>query len=901
MKAKEKLVVIDGSSLLYRAFYAMSQQVMLTAPSGEPIGAVMGFANMLAKILETEAPTGVAIAFDKAKRTFRHAKFPDYKAGRAKTPEELLLQIPILHDFAAACAIPFIEKEGYEADDILGTLATQAAATREAVVVTGDRDALQLIGKNLTVLYNKTGASKMIRYDEATFREEYGLSPRQLIDLKGLMGDKSDNIPGVPGVGIKTATELLKEYGSVAEVLAHIDDISKKKTRELLRQYQEQALLSTELATIERQVPGIEFRPEEFELSLTRDKLEAFCVRYGLNKVWATYQKFLPTIASKPTTAIEALTWTEGVSAEAIASLRGEKTLAVATRYEGTAPFAQAQEIMLAAADKLYRVTADSDNWGAVVELIRSHKSIVVFDSKAMLHTGILPDYEASQKTKFIKGAGELFPCRSQEAEPLVEFEAKPQEKNIFDVQLAAYLLEPESAKYELSLLCEKYLPDLVWPSGVVGAEKLAYEATALLKLSAKLQEKLTAEGLDSLYTNMELPLAEVLAAMEQNGIKVNREALKQKAVEIGDKIAELEKDIHVLAGIEFKINSPKQLAEILFERLALPTKKKTKTGYSTNAEVLEELKERHPIVPQILAYRLWNKLKSTYLDGLTGLIRADGRLHTSFNQTVTATGRLSSSEPNLQNIPVRREEGRAIRSLFVPGEGFDFLLSADYSQIELRILAHMSGDERLIAAFNDGEDIHARTAAEVFGKNLTEVTPEERRHAKAVNFGIVYGISDFGLAKDLHISRKEAGEYIDKYFTRYAGVKAFLDKIVARAKTDGYVTTLYGRRRYLPDIKSSNFTRRSLAERMAMNTPIQGSAADIIKLAMIRAYGGLKEAGLKSRLLLQVHDELVLEVTEGEIPRVESILRDAMEKVAALSVPLVIDINTGKTWAEAK
>ena len=475
-------------------------------------------------------------------------------------------------------------------------------------------------------------------------------------------------------------------------------------------------------------------------------------------------------------------------------------------------------------------------------------------------------------------------------------------QNDFFDIELAAYLLEPERSKYALPELSQKYLQEMAPESFADERSQAVWEAKTISRLYPLLGAKLEEEELTHLMDTVELPLVEVLAAMEQNGVYVNRAHLAEKTEEVADRLQTIEQSIYEMAGHTFNLNSPKQLGTVLFEELDLPVRKKTKTGYSTNAEVLESLRLEHPIVEQILAYRLWSKLKSTYLDGITGLIRTDtGRVHTSFNQTVTATGRLSSSDPNLQNIPVRTEEGRMIRALFEPGEGYDYLLSADYSQIELRLLAHMSGDENFIDAFKRGQDIHARTAAEVFGIPLEEVTPELRRHAKAVNFGIVYGISDFGLARNLHISRKEAGDYISRYFERYPGVRAFMDKVVAEAHETGYVTTMFGRRRELPAIKSRNFNQRMLAERMAMNTPIQGTAADVIKLAMIAAYHKLKEAGVKSRILLQVHDELVLEVVESELDVVQAILRESMEHVVALSVPLSIDIHWGRNWAEAK
>ncbi|WP_301955544.1 DNA polymerase I [Mitsuokella jalaludinii] len=870
---QKRFLVLDGSSLIFRAFYALPG---LSDSYGQPTGAIFGFSNMLTKLMAEQQPDLMVLAFDKSRHTFRTERYADYKGTRDKTPEELLSQFPLLREFAANMGIPFLEKDNYEADDIIGTLATQAAAKGYDVrVITGDRDALQLVRPNLRVLLTKKGISEIKDYDTAAFEEEYGFEPLKLIDLKGLMGDTSDNIPGVPGVGPKTASKLLLAYGSVENVLAHVGEVSGKKLKENLQTYADQARLSKELATIELHVPDLAFAEEDYRIQPDMEKMQAFCDDHELRAVWRNFERLygpaelaLDLDGGENGAAAQDLSydlWDEA----AVKTAAKASYLAVSGIFSGLVPFASLEGLAVVAgpdAEKAGFVARDSAAFPALLHLLESDQQAVVFGLKRYDQAGL----------------------RGQKA--------------FFDVELAAYLLEPERSKYALSELSQKYLQEAAPESFNDEKVQAVWEAKAISRLYPLLGAKLEEEKLTHLMDTIELPLVEVLAAMEQNGVYVNRAHLAEKTEEVAGRLQKIEAAIYEMAGHDFNLNSPKQLGVVLFEELGLPVRKKTKTGYSTNAEVLESLRLEHPIIEQILAYRLWSKLKSTYLDGIAGLIRTDtGRIHTSFNQTVTATGRLSSSDPNLQNIPVRTEEGRMIRALFEPGEGYDYLLSADYSQIELRLLAHMSGDENFIDAFKRGQDIHARTAAEVFGIPLDEVTPELRRHAKAVNFGIVYGISDFGLARNLHISRKEAGDYISRYFTRYPGVRAFMDKVVAEAHETGYVTTMFGRRRELPAIKSRNFNQRMLAERMAMNTPIQGTAADVIKLAMIAAYRKLREAGVKSRILLQVHDELVLEVKESEIETVQAILHEAMEHVVSLSVPLSIDVHWGRNWAEAK
>ena len=865
----KKFVILDGSSLIYRAFYAMPP---LTDSKGESTGAMVGFDNMLTKLLTELAPDLLAIAFDRSRHTFRTERYADYKGTRKETPAELKTQIPLLKEYAKAYGIAFLEKDNYEADDIIGTLATQAASAGfDTIVVTGDRDALQLVRPNLRVMLTKKGISEIKLYDEAAFEEEYGFEPVKLIDLKGLMGDASDNIPGVPGVGPKTASKLLIEYGSLEAVLENAGQVSGKKLQEKLLENKEQALLSKELATIELSVPELAFKEEEFAIEPEFEAMEAFCKAHELNKVWQNFQRLNVRETSLFTEEQEAatadLSYRIAEKAEEIeACLKDDGALGLAGVFSGRHPFEKLEGTAVVCGSAKLFVSFGTPAWEALVKALEAGRQPVVFDAKRYYQAGL---------------AGVQF----------------------FDVQLVDYLLRPELSDYELGRLAGDYFPREAVPETFADErEEAVWQAWLLSRLREPLRRELTERRQEKLYADMELPLASVLADMEQQGIFVNRQRLLEKAKAVGEKIEALQADIYALAGGEFKINSPKQLGEVLFDCLGLPPVKKTKTGYSTNAEVLETLRYQHPVVELVLAFRMWSKLKSTYLDGIADLIDQEtGRVHTTFNQTVTATGRLSSSDPNLQNIPVRREEGKTIRALFEPGEGYDYLLSADYSQIELRILAHMSGDESFLEAFREGQDIHARTAAEVFGVPLAEVTADMRRKAKAVNFGIVYGISDYGLSRDLHISRQEAAGYIGSYFDRYPGVKAYLDRMVQEARDTGSVKTLFGRRRELPAISSRNFNQRSLAERMAMNTPIQGTAADIIKLAMIAAHKALKKAKVRSRILLQVHDELVLEVPAGEVEQVSKILREAMEQVVELSVPLSIDVNYGPNWAEAK
>ena len=873
---KERLMILDGSSLMFRAFYALP---LLTSPQGEYTNAVHGFSNMLAKMLKEYKPVRMVVAFDKSRHTFRSELYADYKGTRAKTPDEFSSQVPILRDFLAAWGIPFIEIDNYEADDIIGTIASKASESGnyDTLIVTGDRDAFQLIRPDVQVLFTKKGISEIAVFDEAAFREAYGFEPIRLIDLKGLMGDSSDNIPGVPGVGEKTAKKLLMDYGSLEGVYAHIEEISGKKLKERLAENQGQAELSKRLATIDCQAP-VAFEPEAYAITPDKDRLFRFCDRYGLNAARKSFEKLYAeqdgkaqTEATKVSFSTENLDTQE--KAENFCSMvcaSEKRTISFVGVYEGKLPHRRLAGVAVASCGRTAFCAEDSPGWKAVWELLNDASVLRVTDDlKSFYHAGG-------------SAAGR---------------------KGLFDVALAGYLLDASMGQASVETLRAVWLPEEPSINAKLSPhERAAEEAAIVEKLYAPLRERLEELQIFSLYRDMELPLVEVLVSMERTGVFLNRAKLTSQSEAAEQKLSVLESEIYMLAGRPFNVNSPKQLATVLFDELGLPAAKKTKSGFSTSAEVLEGLRLEHPIIEKLLDYRLWAKLKSTYLDSMSELIDdGTGRIHTSFNQMATATGRLSSSDPNLQNIPVRTEEGKAIRSIFEPGEGYDCLMSADYSQIELRILAHLSGDPNFVGSFMRGEDIHTRTASEVFGVPMEGVTPVMRRHAKAVNFGIVYGISDYGLAKGLGIPRQNAAKYIDDYFEKYGGVKSFIDEMVQKAHRDGFVTTMFGRRRELPAIRSKNFVQRSLAERMAMNTPIQGTAADIIKLAMIEVYRRLRDDGFKSRMLLQVHDELVLEVTAEEVGAVSALLTDVMENTVKLAVPLTVDVHRGKDWAEAK
>ena len=883
-------MLIDGNSIAYRAFFAMPP---LTNSAGLHTNAIYGFTTMLLKLLEEEQPTHILVAFDAGKVTFRHEGYTEYKGGREKTPSELSEQFPVLKELIQSFGIAQFELPGYEADDIIGTL-TKLADEKEvdAIVVSGDKDMLQLASERVTIALTRKGVSEVDRYQPNEIMEKYGLKPLQIIDLKGLMGDASDNIPGIPGVGEKTALKMLHEFGSVEEVLANADSL-KGKMKEKVEAHQEDARMSKKLATIYREValadkvnelaysgydPSVlaaMFRKLEFKSLIERLELPEAGGDAGAVIEEAKYEVVLARdLSSDELTSL--LAKSESVYFEAI----------------GENPH-QAKLIGLAAAgaggETIVVITYDELMDPSVAEPVRRW----------------LEDEDAPKRGYDL-----------HKAELALAWIGISLKGTAFDVLLAAYLLDPTESSQTLASLVPRYqLPGLAPDEAVYGkgakflvpeasvlARHLAAKAEAVRRLVPLQQADLETGGMHKLYYELEQPLAIVLAGMEKQGIKVNAGTLEDLGAELAQGISRYESDIYMHAGMEFNISSPKQLGEVLFDKLDLPVIKKTKTGYSTDAEVLEKLEPYHEIVKLILHYRQLTKLQSTYVEGLLKEIRRDtGKIHTYYRQTIAATGRLSSQFPNLQNIPIRLEEGRRIRKAFVPSQPGWTILAADYSQIELRVLAHISGDERLKEAFIQDMDIHTKTAMDVFGVSAEEVDSTMRRQAKAVNFGIVYGISDFGLSNNLNITRKEAGRFIEQYFEVFQGVRGYMDNIVVQARQDGFVTTLLERRRYLADIKASNFNLRSFAERTAMNTPIQGTAADVIKLAMVKMDEQLRERGLRSRMLLQVHDELVFEVPPEELELMKTLVPEVMENALALDVPLKADVSFGDNWYEAK
>ena len=894
-----KLLILDGNSVINRAFYGVR---LLSTKDGQYTNAVYGFLNILQRVEQEERPDALCVAFDLHGPTFRHERYEGYKATRHGMPEELAQQMPVMKDVLRAMRIPIYACQGWEADDVIGTVARICGEDGwDCVIVTGDRDSLQLVNDRVSVklVVTKGGQTSSTRYDPAAFEAEYGFAPIRLIDLKALMGDSSDNIPGVAGVGPKTATELLKTYGTLDGVYENLTpEAMKGKLYDKLAAGKESAYLSYELATIRLDAP-IDFRPED-ALRREPDKkaLYDLFLRLEFVKLIDRYQlrgaAFEEKTASAGTRTVEAsvTVFTPGSLAEiawwkdgAALAVRADAALACVAVDDG-------EHMTLLSAETL---GANYD--AALGRLFSGAYRISAHGSKSLIR-GLLS-----------RGLPAFDPA--------------------FDAEVAAYLLDAARGKYELPQLSMQYwnteLPteaqilsqmecrgeqrspaDDQWSSLQQDrklAAKLAVlesEATAIRALEPILLEKLETQGLTSLYFDVELPLCRVLAGMEHAGVLVDTDALHAFREMLLGRIAACRSEIYRYAGTEFNIQSPKQLGEILFETLGLPAGKKTKTGYSTNVEVLEKLRGKHPIIEQIMEYRMLTKLESTYADGLLKVVAADGRVHTTFQNTVTATGRLSSTDPNLQNIPVRTELGSEIRKMFVSPPGC-VLVDADYSQIELRVLAHMADDKAMQEAFRSGVDIHTATASQVFDLPVTEITPQLRRAAKAVNFGIVYGISEFSLAEDIGVSRWEARAYIDNYLTRYHGVRDYMRDVVEHAKTDGYVATLYGRRRWLPELHDGKYMVRQAAERMAMNAPIQGTAADVIKLAMLRVDRALKAEGLRARLVLQVHDELIVECPQDEAGTVMQLVTREMEAAATLAVPLNAEAHAGQSWYEAK
>jgi len=842
-----KLMILDGNSIVNRAFYGVRP---LTTHTGFNTNAIYGFLNILHRLEGEEPCDALCVAFDRKAPTFRHKMYEGYKATRHAMPDELAEQMPVLKEVLAALRIPAYETDGWEADDILGTVGRVCSgAGWDCVIVTGDRDSLQLVNERVTVrlVTTKGGQTLTTRYDPEKFQADYGFAPIHLIDLKALMGDSSDNIPGVRGIGEKTAMALVQRYGSIDALYAAMPEVEAKPAAiRKLAEGEEQARMSYTLATIRTDAP-VDFTPEaNLVQKPNRAALRALFERLEFLRLMDRYRLNEPDGPESVETAPAAQTLT-------VFPAPGEPFALALDEKNGQAALATAGGVL--------RVPLDARR-AQLYALLTSDAPRCCADCKALCHA-----------------LGRL---------------VLPSDGDWFDASLAGYLLDPSRGDYGPAALSARYL-DRALPDGGVESQ-----AAALFALRPVLEALLAEQGMDELYRTAELPLCRVLYEMEREGVSVDRAALSAFGALLGRQIDALQAQIYELAGETFNINSTQQLGAILFEKLGLPAGKKTKTGYSTNADVLEKLKEKHPIVPALLDYRMLTKLHSTYAEGLLKVTGADGRIHTTFQNMVTATGRLSSTEPNLQNIPVRTELGSEIRKMFVPRPGWLFV-DADYSQIELRVLAHIAGDERMRAAFRSGEDVHRITASQVFGVPPESVTAQMRRSAKAVNFGIVYGISEFSLAEDLGVSRQEARAYIESYLENYAGVRDYMTRTVERAREDGYVTTLLGRRRYLPELKSKNYNLRSFGERCAMNTPVQGTAADIIKLAMVRVDEALRREGLAARLVLQVHDELIVECPEDEAERVRALVEEEMEQVLPLSVPLLAEAKQGRSWYEAK
>ena len=876
---KKKLVLIDGNSIAYRAFFALP---LLNNDKGIHTNAVYGFTMMLMKILEDEKPTHMLVAFDAGKTTFRHKTFGEYKGGRQKTPPELSEQFPFIRELLDAYGISRYELENYEADDIIGTLSLTAEKDGfEVKVISGDKDLTQLSSPITTVGITRKGITDIEEYTPEHVADKYGLIPEQIIDMKGLMGDASDNIPGVPGVGEKTAIKLLKEFSTLENLLDSIDQVSGNKLKEKLAEFKEQAIMSKELATIERQAPvEVDLDTIAYE-GYTREKLISLFKELGFNSL------------------LEKL---------------GDEPIETAEHVFEDIDYVIPEEIT----EELF----GDHNYFYVEMLDDNYHYADIIGFSIVNETGhyYLPTDLALKSDVFKKWA-------EDEQKKKIVYDAKRSEVSLrrydihlkgtdFDILMAAYLVNPSENIEDLAAIAKRYqIHNIQSDESFYGkgakrkvpetsklAEHLVRKSLAMSDLRDKLEDELRENEQYELFEELEMPLSLILADMESCGIKVEQDRLQIMGKELTERLIEIEEKICELAGEKFNINSPKQLGVILFEKLGLYSYKKTKTGHSTSADVLEKLAEDHEIIQYILLYRQLGKLQSTYIEGLLKVINPKTeKVHTRYQQTLTATGRLSSIDPNLQNIPIRLEEGRKIRQAFVPSEKGWVIFAADYSQIELRVLAHIAGDEKLIDAFKHDMDIHTKTAMEVFHVEEDEVTSNMRRQAKAVNFGIVYGISDYGLSQSLGITRKEAGQFIDRYLHTYPGVKEYMDDIIHSARQKGYVTTLMQRRRYLPEITARNFNLRSFAERTAMNTPIQGTAADIIKKAMIDMDEALKDKGLQTRLLLQVHDELIFEAPEEEIETLKKLVPDVMENALELKVPLKVDYAYGPTWFDAK
>lgn len=868
-----KIVLIDGHSILNRAFYGLPD---LTNAEGLHTNAIYGFLTIMFKLLEEEKPEYLTVAFDVHAPTFRHKMYAEYKGTRKPMADELRQQVPVIKEVLHAMGVKTIECAGLEADDLIGTLSNRCENEgMEVTVISGDRDLLQLATEHVKIRIPKTkqGKTEIEDYYAKDVEERYQVTPKEFIDLKALMGDTADNIPGVPSIGEKTATKIITQYHSIEEAHEHVDELKPPRASKALSEHWDLAVLSKELATINVKA---DFPYELFEAKLGNLYTEEAYIFFQKLEFKNLLSRF-------------------DVSAPANKVEDGFKI--IASKSEAEKVFVQAEEASTIGAvifkdlENVLPLFADQAGLGGIGLCFSKEESYCIKVEKDITGEWLLKKLaDVAEKAETYA----MFHLKESMEQVTIRNQA-----NCFDISVAAYLLNPLKNNYTWEDVAREHL-GLMIDEKIDQDMKACYESYVNYASVEVLRQKLRDTKMDTLFRDIEMPLVFTLFDMEQNGIRVEADALKQYGDQLAGKIAELEKEIYEEAGETFNINSPKQLGVVLFENMKLPGGRKTKTGYSTAADVLEKLAPEHPVVAKILEYRQYTKLKSTYADGLANYIQDDGRIHGKFNQTITATGRISSTEPNLQNIPVRMELGRLIRKVFIPEEGYRFV-DADYSQIELRVLAHCSGDEHLIQAYKEQSDIHRITASQVFHIPFDEVTPQQRRNAKAVNFGIVYGISSFGLSQDLSITRKEAAKYIDDYFATYPGIKTFLDHAVTHAKEEGYVVTLFGRRRPVPELSSSNFMQRSFGERVAMNSPIQGAAADIIKIAMIRVNQRLKDQKMKSRLVLQVHDELLIEAYEPELDEVQNILKEEMEHAAELKVPLEIDMHTGDNWYEAK
>ncbi|HHW37681.1 MAG TPA: DNA polymerase I [Bacillales bacterium] len=876
---KQKIVLIDGNSIAYRAFFALP---LLNNDKGVFTNAVYGFTMILMKVLEDENPSHILVAFDAGKTTFRHQTFSEYKGGREKTPHELSEQFPFIKEVLDAFNIPRYELELYEADDIIGTLAKKAEKEQiEVKVISGDKDLLQLVSDYVTVLHTKKGITDVDTYDVNQIKERYNLTPDQIIDMKGLMGDSSDNIPGVPGVGEKTAIKLLTQFGTLEKTLESIAEVSGKKLQEKLAGNIDQALMSKKLATIDTEAPVEISINDTVRQEINKDAVIKIFKELGFNSL---LEKIGDGGSSSELQEIEEIAY-EIVTDVTTEMLTNESAFVVEIIEEN---YHEAEIVGFS--------------------LVNSKGKFFIATETALASETFKTWLEDENAKKFVFDAKQSIVSLKWRGIDLKGIE--------FDLLIASYLLNPAETNHEITDVAKRngYLninaDEAVYGKGAKRkvplveelADHLVRKADAIFAVKDKTIKDLEDNNQDDLFRHLELPLSVILSEMETTGVAVDTNRLEKMGVELDTQLKQMEEKIHELAGERFNINSPKQLGVILFEKLNLPPVKKTKTGYSTSADVLEKLVDAHEMIPLLLNFRQLGKLKSTYIDGLLKVVHKDtSKIHTRFNQALTQTGRLSSTEPNLQNIPIRMEEGRKIRQAFIPSEQGWVIFAADYSQIELRVMAHISHDEKLMEAFREGKDIHTKTAMDVFHVNEEEVTSNMRRQAKAVNFGIIYGISDFGLSQNLGITRKEAKKFIDQYLKSFPGVKQYMDESILIARANGYVTTILNRRRYLPDITSRNFNVRSFAERTAMNTPIQGSAADIIKKAMIDMAERLKKEHLQTRLLLQVHDELIFEAPENEIEKLKQIVPEVMENAVSLDVPLKVDYCFGPTWFDAK